>query len=250
MNDKILSEISQKIVKHNLNKYEKREIVTRLLKKKKNYRLYELDQKVIEKKTKDRILILSEIHNKDIKWVKIALLKCKELSSKIEMIINIKKRNSGNFLISNVNPNNNDIREIEIEKGTGSNYYFFKMIMELNLKIKDRKRCLKNLLKELKLLIYSLNQHYKSKYKIFKEKKNIEREKMKDCIKKLKINFFQSDYFIGEVDNYIINNNSNKILYDKDSIMKLNLKYWNTIGKSKYKNMDEYLFFLKGLWFK
>ena len=35
MNDKILSEISKKIVKHNLNKYEKREIVKRLLKKKK-----------------------------------------------------------------------------------------------------------------------------------------------------------------------------------------------------------------------
>ena len=166
------------------------------------------------------------------------------------MIINIKNRNSGNFLISNINPNNNDIREIKIKKGVGSNYYFFKIIMELNLKIKNRKRSLKYLLKELELLIYSLNQHYKSKYKIFKEKKNIEREKMKECNKKLKIKFFESEYFIGEVDNYIINNNSNKILYNKDSIMKLNLKYWNIIGKSKYKNMDEYLFFLKELWFK
>ena len=54
---------------------------------------------------------------------------------------------------------------------------------------------------------------------------------------------------MNEIDNYIINNNPNK-MFNKDFILELNTKYWDQEGKYKYKNMSNYILFLMDTWFK
>jgi hypothetical protein len=248
-NHKLLT-IANKIVTHNLNNYSSRGIVERLLKKRRNWKVLEENKLYLERDFNMKITKLSNIHNKNIKTLKKLLLNCKFFLERLNILIN--KGISKRFLISE-----NKLLEtqtIHIPKNSKINQFLYDTILNFNLKVKDinsetKLEILKQNKKEIELLIVELNIHYKTKYKIFKEKRILLRKCLDISIKEFESRFYKSNYFINEVDNYIIINNPNK-MYNKDFILKLNNKYWNQEGKYKYPNLDKYILFLMDTWFK
>lgn len=252
MNDKNhkLLTIANKIVKHNLNNYPNRNIVERLLKKRSSWKVVETNKLYLENDFNIKINKLSNIHNKDIKTLKKLLINCKFFLERLNILIN--KEISQRLLISENKLLK--IRNIHIPKDSKINQYLYNNILNFNLKVKDinsktNLEILKQNKKEIQLLIDDLNIHYKTKYKIFKEKRIILRKCLDNNKKEFELRFYKSNYFISEVDNYIIINNPNQ-MYNKDFILELNNKYWDQEGKYKYKNMTEYIVFLNDIWFK
>ena len=169
MNTEKLINISNKIVTHNLKNYPNRNIVERLLKKKSTWKVLEANKLDLESKFNIKVTKLSKIHNKDIKTLKRLLLNCKFFLEKLNILINKGKNNR--FLISENKLLK--VRNIHIPKDGKLNQFLYDNILNFNLKIKNINsetnfEILQNTKKELESLIFDLNNHYKTKYKILK----------------------------------------------------------------------------------
>lgn len=253
LNNKIIVNISEKIWIHNLENYNKRFIVEKLLKKK------ELREGVImkvikniekiyeEKKTK-----LNNFYNKEIKDIKKLILNCKIFLE----ILNIKLDENNRIYIDKSNSSN--IERINIKKKTELNYnkgynYFYHKIKDFNKKIDlNEKKELKNRREELNEIINELNNHYKIKFNILKEKRKLLRKELDKKKREEEKYFFNSFLFKKKINNYIMKNNKNMI-YNQEYIYHFNLKFWNIYNNYNNNNnvsIKNYVRLLNDIWFK
>ena len=211
--------------------------------------MLEIDKSRLECDFRKKLVNLNKIHNKDIKWIKRLLLNCNIFVTKLERLLN-----DSDLLISYRNLIESEKIIFPKQKGPHSSVYvyFSSKILDFNYKVKDINKNLKILpefLKDLQSIIFDLNHHYRAKYKCLKERRLSLRRLLDSSIFDLRSIFYKSTYFINEVDNYIILNNSNQI-FNMDFIYKVNKNYWTIFGKYKYKNVVDYRNFLVDTWFK